>query len=127
MTNFSFKIFPSPVTWEFPLPFLFGSSDIKMSQDDVQVKNFLIEIMRSRPMFWDKWREDFKDYKTLAVSKQEWLIILDEGRDKVKFSQLDLFVLFLNVNYIYILIPLGLPCLIPNCRFERHSKPTPQS
>ena len=52
-----------------------------MSQDDKQVKNFLIQTMRTRPKFWDKSHEDFNDFKKLAVSKQEWLGILDEGRD----------------------------------------------
>ena len=49
-----------------------------MSQDDVQVKNFLIQTTRSRQMFWDKSREDFNDFKTMAASKQEWLGVLDE-------------------------------------------------
>ena len=56
-----------------------------MSQDDIQVKNFLIQTMRIRPMFWDKSREDFNDFKTMVVSKQEWLVVLDEERDSVKY------------------------------------------
>ena len=56
-----------------------------MSQDDIQVKNFLIQTMRIRPMFWDKSREDFNDFKTMVVSKQEWLVVLDEERNSVKY------------------------------------------
>ena len=70
----------------FAAPFLplgpyIRPTDLTMSQDDVQVKNFLIQTTRSRPMFCDKSREDFNDFKTMAASKQEWLGVLDEGRD----------------------------------------------
>ena len=55
-----------------------------MSEDDVLVKNVLIQAVRTRPFFWDKSREDFNDFKTMAASKQEWLDIFDEGREYVK-------------------------------------------
>ena len=51
--------------------------------DDVQVKKVLIEAVRSRPMFWDKLREDFNDFKSMDASKHEWEKILDEERDSV--------------------------------------------